>query len=335
MKAVRVVGPSKLEVVDIPQPDPGDDALIRVHRTGVCGTDVKVFKDQIPGPRPLVMGHEMVGTVVEPGSRGLVAAGTRVLIDPATACGFCDLCRRDLRHLCRNGGLLGRDSDGVFAEFVVAPEEKLHVIPDGVSDAAASVLQVLGTCVHAQRAVSVFPTDTVTVIGLGVAGLLHVQLLAARGIHRLIGITRSQWKLDLAGEFGAAATATSAGAEQVVADLSEGRGADLVVEAAGVEETLALALELVGTGGEVLVYGTLTGGDQGLPYYNLYHKELTLYNPRAATPTDYDAGIDLAATGRLHLEKLVTHTVGVDQADMAFEAVQDSSSLKVVIDFDD
>ncbi len=91
----------------------------------------------------------MVGTVVEPGRRGLVPAGARVLIDPATACGYCDVCRRSLRHLCRNGGLLGRDSDGVFSEFVVAPEEKLHVIPDIVSDDAASVLQVLGTCVPA------------------------------------------------------------------------------------------------------------------------------------------------------------------------------------------
>jgi 2-desacetyl-2-hydroxyethyl bacteriochlorophyllide A dehydrogenase len=333
MKAVQVVAPSQLAVVDVPIPEAGTNALVRVHRAGVCGTDVKVFKDQIPGPRPLVMGHEMVGTVVEPGSRGLVAAGTRVLIDPATACGYCDVCRRSLRHLCRNGGLLGRDSDGVFSEFIAAPEEKLHVIPDAVSDDAASVLQVLGTCVHAQRAVNVFPTDVVAVIGLGVAGLLHVQLLAARGIHQLVGITRSQWKLDLASEFGAIATATAEQADDVLAEISHGLGADLVVEAAGVEETLGQAIHLTGIGGEVLVFGTLTGGDRGLPYYDLYHKELTIFNPRAATPADYDAGIELAAAGRLRLEDLVTHTVVADDAADAFAAVQESSSLKVVIDF--
>jgi len=333
MRAIRVVGASELEVVELPTPEAGSDALVRVARAGLCGTDVKVFKDQIPGPRPLVMGHEMVGTVVEPGDRGLVATGQRVLIDPAISCGFCELCRKDRGHLCRNGGLLGRDIDGVFAELVVAPEEKLHVIPDSVSDDAASLLQVLGTCVHAQRSVSVFPTDTVAVIGLGVSGLLHIQLLAARGIKRLLGITRSQWKLDLARELGAATTATAEEAQARLDELSGGLGANLVVEAAGVEETLSQAISLAGLGGEVLVFGTITSGDKGLPYYDLYHKELTIYNPRAATPADYDAGVDLAASGRLRLEDLVTHTFGVEDAASAFEAVQDGSSLKVVIDF--
>ncbi len=333
MRAVQVVGASELEVVELPTPDAGPNALVRVARAGLCGTDVKVFKGQIPGPRPLVMGHEMVGTVIEQGARGLVAPGQRVLIDPAISCGYCDLCRKGRGHLCRNGGLLGRDSDGVFSELVVVPEEKLHVIPDSVSDAAGSLLQVLGTCVHAQRSVKVFPSDTVTVIGLGVSGLLHVQLLAARGIQRLLGVTRTQWKLDLARDFGAAATATPEDAQAALDDLSGGRGADLVVEAAGVEATLSQAISLAGLGGEVLVFGTITSGDKGLPYYDLYHKELTIYNPRAATPADYDTGVDLAASGRLHLEDLVTHTFAVEDAASAFEAVQDGSSLKVVIDF--
>ncbi|NNC91032.1 MAG: alcohol dehydrogenase catalytic domain-containing protein [Acidimicrobiia bacterium] len=333
MRAIQVVGPSQLQVVELPDPPPVGDALVRVSRAGVCGTDVKVFKGEIAGPRPLVMGHEMVGTVVEPGSRGLLPAGTRVMIDPATTCGYCDLCRRGRGNLCRNGGLLGRDSDGVFSELVTVPEEKLHEIPDAVSESAASVLQVLGTCVHAQRFVNPFPTDTVAVVGLGVSGLLHIQLLAARGIVRLVGITRSPWKLDLATAFGAAITAAPEAAEEVLAEFSGRRGADLVVEAAGQEATLAQAISLVGPGGEVLVFGTLTGGDQGLPYYELYHKELTVFNPRAALPDDYDAGIALAAAGRLRLDDLVTHTFAVEDAEGAFEAVEESSSLKVVIDF--
>ena len=332
MKAVQVVGPSQLEVVELPEPVPGPDALVRVNRAGVCGTDVKVFKGHIAGPRPLVMGHEMVGTIIEPGARGLLPAGTRVMIDPATTCGYCDLCRTGRGNLCRNGGLLGRDSDGVFSEIVAVPEEKLHEIPEGISEKAASLLQVLGTCVHAQRFVSVFPTDTVAVVGLGVSGLLHIQLLAARGITRLIGITRSSWKLELAAAFGAAITSTPEAAGDVLAEFSEGRGADLVVEAAGKEATLAQAITLAGTGGEVLVFGTLTSGNQGLPYYQLYHKELTVYNPRAAIPDDYDAGIAMAAAGSLRLDDLITHTFAVEDAAGAFEAVEDTSSLKVIID---
>jgi 2-desacetyl-2-hydroxyethyl bacteriochlorophyllide A dehydrogenase len=333
MKAIRAVGPSQLEVVEVAEPETGAGALVRVARAGVCGTDVKVFTGKIAGRRPLVMGHEMVGTVVEPGSRRLVAAGTRVIVDPAISCGHCDLCRRGRAQLCRTGGLLGRDADGVFAELVAVPEEKLHVVPEEVSETAASLLQVLGTCVHAQRSTSIFPTETAAVLGLGVSGMLHVQLLSERGVQRIAGFTRSEWKLELARRFGAALTATPDRLVAAAEAFTGGLGFDLVVEAVGTEATLARAIGLAGTGGEVIVFGTITSGEGGLPYYQLYHKELTVYNPRAAVGSDYDAGIELAATGRLQLDELVTHTFSPEEAALAFETIDDPAALKVVIDF--
>ncbi len=118
----------------------------------------------------------------------------------------------------------------------------------------------------------------------------------------------------------------------MLAGLTGGRGPDLVVEAAGTERTLSQAIELVTIGGEVLVFGTLTGGGQGLPYYQLYFKELTLYNPRAALQDDYALGIQLTAEGRLELEPIVTHQVTLDEAARAFELVHDPSSLKVLLE---
>ena len=144
-------------------------------------------------------------------------------------------------------------------------------------------------------------------------------------------MTRSEWKRDLAAQHGATATAAPDGAEAVLAELTDGRGPDLVVEAVGTERTLATSIELAGIGGEVLVFGTLTGGTSGLPYYQLYFKELTLYNPRAAVPGDYATGIELAAAGRLELEPIVTHTLALEEAERAFELVHDPSSLKVVM----
>lgn len=225
---------------------------------------------------------------------------------------------------------MGREVDGVFAEYVAVPERALLRVPDSISDVASGVLQVLGTCVHAQRAVSVFPGQVVAVIGLGVAGQLMVQLLRERGV-TVVGITRSEWKLELAQRHGAAAVATPDRAEEVVAELTDGRGADLVVEAVGTEATLAQAIELVGIGGEVLVFGTLTGGTHGLPYYQLYFKELTIYNPRAALLDDYATGIDLAAAGRLELEPIVTHQLTLDDAEESFALVHDPASLKVLM----
>lgn len=330
MKAVRVTAPSTLEIADIPVPDANGQVLIKPNTVGVCGTDVKVFTGAIPVPYPRVLGHEMIGTVIEAPAGAPVKPGDRVLVDPASSCGWCDLCRKGRPHLCRNAGLMGREIDGVFAEYVRVPVTAVLPVPASISATASGLLQVLGTCIHAQKSVNVFPGQVAAVIGLGVAGQLMVQLLAERGV-TVVGITRSEWKRDLASQHGATATAAPDQAASVLAELTDGRGPDLVVEAVGYEKTLAQAIDLVGIGGEVLVFGTLTGGNEGLPYYQLYFKELTLYNPRAALPGDYAAGIDLAAAGRLVLEPIVTHELALDDAAKAFELVHDASSLKVLM----
>jgi len=330
MKAVRVTAPSTLEIADIAVPDANGQVLIKPNTVGVCGTDVKVFTGAIPVPYPRVLGHEMIGTVIEAPAGAPVKPGDRVLVDPASSCGWCDLCRKGRPHLCSNAGLMGREVDGVFAEYVRAPVSAVLPVPANISATASGLLQVLGTCIHAQKAVNVFPGQVAAVIGLGVAGQLMVQLLRERGV-TVVGITRSEWKRDLASQHGATATAAPDQAASVLAELTGGRGPDLVVEAVGYEKTLAQAIDLVGIGGEVLVFGTLTGGNEGLPYYQLYFKELTLYNPRAALPGDYAVGIDLAAAGRLVLEPIVTHELALDDAAKAFELVHDDSSLKVLM----
>ena len=330
MKAVQVVAPSELVVADIPEPADDSQVLIHPQLVGVCGTDVKVFTGKIPVTYPRVMGHEMVGVIDSVPAGSHLRPGMRVLLDPALSCGYCDLCRKGRPHLCRNAGLMGREVDGVFAEYVRAPQNALLPVPESISDTAAGVLQVLGTVVHAQRAVSVFPGQTAAVIGLGVAGQLMVQLLAERGV-TVVGITRSEWKLDLAARMGAVAVAPPDQAASMLAELTDGRGPDLVVEAVGTEQTLSQSIELVTVGGEVLVFGTLTGGNQGLPYYQLYFKELTLYNPRAALLRDYALGIELTAAGRLDLEPIVSHQLTLDDAAEAFELVHDPASMKVLM----
>jgi 2-desacetyl-2-hydroxyethyl bacteriochlorophyllide A dehydrogenase len=330
MRAVTVTAPSSIAIADVDEPGSGGGVLVKCQTVGICGTDVKVLKGAIPVAYPRVMGHEVIGEVVEAPPGSGVAVGERVLIDPASSCGHCDLCHRGRPHLCRNAGLMGREVDGVFAEYVRVPPHRVLSVPDSVSDQAGGVLQVLGTCIHAQKAVDVFPGQVAAVIGLGVSGQLMVQLLRERGV-TVVGITRSEWKRELAARHGATATAAPDQAEGVLMELTSGRGPDLVVEAVGTERTLAQAIELVGIGGEVLVFGTLTGGDAGLPYYQFYYKELTLYNPRAALPGDYAAGIELAASGRLELEPIVTHTLELGEAERAFELVHDPSSLKVLM----
>jgi 2-desacetyl-2-hydroxyethyl bacteriochlorophyllide A dehydrogenase len=333
MRGVVLVEPGRTEVREVARPDAERNgcALIRMEIVGLCGTDSSIVAGKIPVSTPLVLGHEGVGVVEQAGPLGSVAAGHRVLIDPGIACEICDLCRRGLPNLCRNGGLLGRDFDGVFAEYVAIAERQLLVVPDSVGPDACGLLQVLGTCVHAMSKAPVFPGDTAVVLGLGVAGQLIAQLLSSGGA-RVVGVTRSGWKRDLAISLGAAAAVAPDDAAVTVADATNGRGPELVVEAVGSETTFAQAIELAGAGGTIVLYGTATGGSAGLPYYQLYFKELTIRNPRAATKADYQRAIDLVADGTIEVAPLVSRRFDLGEAPDALAAVNDASTLKVLMD---
>ena len=328
--AALIEQPGTVTVREVAPPAADGRALVQVTQAGLCGTDVKIASGQIPVHMPRVMGHEMTGWVVRPGPRGLVPAGTPVLVNPAVFCGHCYLCRRDLPQLCRNGALLGRDVDGCFAELVAVDEACLHPLPVDLPSADAGLLQVLSTCVHAQSGLPA--AESAVVVGLGVSGLLHLQLLAERGVRTLIGITRSAAKRELALRLGAGVVAGPGEADEAVAEATDGRGADVAVECVGTQETLAQAMRLAGAGGTVLAFGTTAPAADGLPTYQWYFKELTILNPRAARPRDCDAAIRLAASRRLELAPLVTARFPLAQAGQALAACADPGQLKVMLD---
>lgn len=332
MKAAVTTQPGKVDVVDVPTPYRDGDALVAVERMGLCGTDVKVLDGTVSVERPRIMGHELIGRVVEAGRGNLVPVGSRVLINPSLACGQCRECRRERPNLCPNGALMGRDVNGGFAELVAIDERQLHLVPEALSSEAAASLQVLGTCVHAQHTFDVFPGQTAVVVGLGVSGFLMLQLLRARGIEKVIGVTRASWKQELARDLGAMAVATPDEAEALVADATDGHGADVVVEAVGTTGTLGQAIGLAGIGATVCLFGTITASAaDSLPFYQLYYKELTLRSPRAATAGDYDEAIALAASGAVQLRPLWTHGFRLDEVAKAFDALNDPTALKVTL----
>ena len=331
MRAAATTGPGRLEVVDVSPPRVATRVVVRLERAGICGTDVKILDGATPVAYPRVLGHELVGTVALAPPEARMSPGARVLVNPGINCDNCYLCSRDRPHLCGNGGLLGRDLDGVFAEAIALEERFLHPVPDRVASDEAGLLQVLGTVVHSQQTVTVDHDTVAVVIGLGVSGILHTQLLSERGAGRVIGVTRSEWKLELAKSLGAEIVAIPEEAADVVAKATSGRGADLVIESVGTEETVVQSINLAGPGGDVIVYGTVTGGGAGMPYYQLYFKELTIHNPRAARPRDYDEAIRLAAAGRVRLAPLITARYPLEEVAAAFSAARRSNHLKVLL----
>jgi 2-desacetyl-2-hydroxyethyl bacteriochlorophyllide A dehydrogenase len=312
MKAMVLTAPGELVLEDVARPARGSrDVLVRVTHSGICGTDYKIFNGSIPVRYPRIMGHEMVGEVVDAGDAPF-KPGDRVIIDPELWCGVCFHCRIGQTHLCPNGSLLGRDANGGFAEFLSAPATNVFPLPDSIERRSAPMIQVLTTCLHAQRQVDIFPGEYVVVLGLGVTGQLHVQLAKARGA-TVIGVTRSADKRALAETLGA--DITIPGDEQTVQrvkEATEGRGPDVVIETTGVVQQLASAVNMVRSGGRILMFGIITAKEGALPFYDLYYKELSLINARVAKSEDYPGSINLVQRGLVRLEPLISDVMSLD-----------------------
>lgn len=332
LRAMLLEGAERIALrrVEAPRPAPGHTP-IAVRTVGICGTDLSIFHGAIPVSYPRILGHEIVG-LVGAGGEG-PPAGTRVLVDPSVSCGSCRLCREGRSNLCTAGWLLGRDRDGGLGETMVVPSTNLHVVPETVSDHAAPSIQMLSTCLHGQAMCGVGTADPVAVVGLGVTGLMHVQLAASVGASPIVGITRSADKRDLAETMGATHTvdADDPDAEAIAREITGG-GAAVAIECAGKVATLARAVRVARPGARILAYGTITEGEGEFPYYDLYYKELTIVSPRAATRDDVAAAVDAAAGGAVDLEPLVTDRVPLERTGDALAAGGGPHALKIVID---
>ena len=311
-------------------PDP-DHTAVDVRAVGICGTDLSIFRGSITVAYPRILGHEIVGVVASEG--GTVASGTRVIVDPSIACGVCARCGEGRENLCTSGWLLGRDRDGGMQETMLVPTSNLHQVPDAVPDHIAPSIQVLSTCLHGQAIVDVRHGESVVVIGLGVTGLMHVQLAASRQAGPIVGISRSASKLALGETMGATATvaAEAAGIDEMVREITDG-GADVVIECAGTVATLAQAVRVARPGGRILAYGTITETGGLFPYYQLYYKELAILSPRAATAADVEAAVAAVGEGSVDLEPLVTDRVPLEQVGTALDRGGSRDTLKIVVD---
>jgi L-iditol 2-dehydrogenase len=327
MKAMVLRAPGDLALDDVARPQvPAGHVLVRITHSGLCGTDLKIYKGAIPAQYPLIMGHEMVGEL---------ASGERVIIDPVLYCGTCFHCRIGQTNLCPAGGLIGRETNGGFAEYAAVPAGQVFRLPDSIDLRIAPLIQVATTCLHAQRLGSVSRGESVAVIGLGVSGQLHVQIAKARGAGKVIGISRSRFKNELARQLGADVVLESGpDAATKVLDETDGRGADVVIESTGVIASIAEAIRMVRFGGRILLFGITNATSGALPFYDLYFKELTLINNRAATAQDFPVMIDLVDRGAVRLEPLITHRMALDQLGTALGMVENGADgrLKIILD---
>ncbi len=316
MKAAILRGPEDLVVRSIERPEPGaGDVLVRVMATALCGTDLAVYRGQFKGVAyPIVPGHESAGQIEEtgPGVAGL-KAGDRVVINPLAFCGRCRFCLRGDTPLCVEGGLLGRDRPGTFAEFAVVKAAQCHPLPESIGWGAATGLIVLASALRGQRRAGLGFGTSVAVIGQGVSGLLHTCLAKAAGASPVVGVSRSGWKLELALRLGADLVVEAG--QRDVADLVKRAtrgGPDIVIDTVGTDQSLRQAFELAGPGAVILAFGVDSSPISSLSSQTLYSGEHSLTGVRAMSPRDVDLAIRAVEDRRVDIGFLVTHRYPLD-----------------------
>lgn len=318
MKALRLHGPGDLRLHDEPPPEPAPgEALLRIAAVGLCGSDRHWFEEGAIGDarltRPLVLGHEFVGTI-ESGPR----AGERVAVDPADACGRCAQCLEGLDHLCPDGRFAGHGlTDGALRSFVSWPEHLAYRIPDDLPDAEATLLEPLGVALHAlDLGSTATPLRTAGVFGCGPIGLLLVRLLRLAGAE-VVAADPLAHRLAAAEALGARA---------------EPREVDVSFEVAGTDEAVDAALAATRPGGRVVLVGIPDRDRTSFSASIARRKGLTILLSRRMTRYDLPRAIGLVEAGSVSLSGIVTERHGLAQWDEAFTALATRRGLKAVIE---
>ncbi|KAF4124871.1 D-xylulose reductase [Geosmithia morbida] len=318
------------------------DVLVAVRYTGICGSDVHYWQHGAIGSfalkGPMVLGHESAGTVVEVGDEvKSLAMGDSVAIEPGYPCRRCSECLGGRYNLCPDMKFAATPPyHGTLTGLWVAPADFCYKLPEPVTLQEGAMIEPLAVAVHIVRQASVSPGQSVVVMGAGPVGLLCAAVARAFGATKVVSVDIVQSKLDLARSFAATHTYSSqrisaqdnARAICDVADLPA--GADAVIDASGAEPSIQTSLHTVRMGG-TYVQGGMGKSDINFPIMAMCQKEVTAKGSFRYGSGDYSLAVELVATGKVDVKKLITEVVPFTQAEEAFKKVKGGEAIKVLI----
>lgn len=334
MKAAVCVGPGALEIREWPRPSPGPgELLLKVLGCGLCGSDIaKILSGN--ASQPAVFGHEVVGEVVELGT-GIreFEIGDRVVVAHHVPCLTCHYCRRGSPSMCRAFKTVNLDPGG-FADYlrVLAPNV-LHAafrVPKELSDEAASFTEPLACCLRAVKRARVEPGDTALVVGLGSIGVLFVQILRRAGVRVLVSEVLPA-RLALGHRLDVQAFRDPSVLAEVVSEVTQGRGVDLLLVTGGGAPVLSWASPLVRDGGAIHYFAGGEGRSLPLTLEDLYHRELTLTATYSSSPADLVEAFDLLVRGDVEVEPFISHRLPLARLSDGVRMMVRREAVKVFI----
>ncbi|MDE2927333.1 MAG: galactitol-1-phosphate 5-dehydrogenase [Acidobacteriota bacterium] len=328
MKALVLNQYRKLDLLDVPSPDAApNEVLVRVRSCGICGSDVHGY-DGSSGRRipPVIMGHEASGVVAEVGTAARAFdPGDRVTFDSMICCRRCVFCRAGRPNLCEDRRVLGVSCGdyrrhGAFAEYVTVPDHVVFRVPDEVSFDEAAMVEPVSVAVHAVARANPALGDKALVVGAGMIGLLTIQALRSAGCGRIFAADLAADRLRLAKELGADEIIQSGDGTDVPAVLREmtgGLGADVVMEAVGIAETVAMSIESVRKGGTVVLIGNIAP-TVGFGLQSVVTREIDVLGS-CASSNDYPACLDMMRRGAIRVRPVLSASVPLERGQEMFD----------------
>jgi threonine dehydrogenase-like Zn-dependent dehydrogenase len=338
MKSIKITAPGCVESVRAAKPalKPGH-VLLKIGYAGFCGSDLNTFRGLNPLVKlPIVPGHETGAVVAEVAddAAGGLATGMHATVNPYTSCGECPACRNRRPNACEFNQTLGVQRDGAMSEYLLVPREKV-IVDDAIPVRDLALVEPLSVGFHAVDRAGVTDTDTALVIGCGMIGLGAAVRASLRGAN-VIAADVDDRKLSLAGRMGARHTVNSQkeNLHERIREITDGRGADVVIEAVGRPDTYLAAISEAAFTGRVAYIGY---AKEKIPFDTPYivKKELDIFGSRNALPQDFKAVTDYLKRGACPVDQLVTAICEPEEAGQALErwAANPGDVFRILIRF--
>ena len=342
MKALQktAYGEGLIEVREVPVPElkDEDEVLIKIKAAGVCGTDIHIFHNEFTYYPPVTLGHEFSGDIVKIGKKVKnFRVGDRVVSEPhSEACMVCDLCRQGYWQICPEKRSPGWGRDGAFTDYIRMPAKLLHKIPENVSYEIAALAEPTAIVTnYVVERVNVRIGDVVTIIGAGPIGILAGMVAKECGASKVLmtGVTSDEiLRFDVAKNMGIDITINvmKESAKNIIAELTNGKMSDVVIEASGAEQGIQSAFELVKVCGKICAVG-LTGKDFiNVPWDVAQKKMLDVFFNMSSSYTSWDRALAMMGSTRYDMNKLITHKESIENWERVFKDLQSGNGIKAL-----